>query len=362
MKKQSSLNMQIENQKLLKEVILTHEIWQNENHEFNSYFGGIRNFGEYRSGDTRVLISKEEWKKIHAEKRQIVKETINGLLEAKKVKFDSSIVGLSKSRKIEHIREEREKLQIERNRTIKYSNFDLYDVPRTDWGKVYLRFHPSLEYKAVIDFDKYLEDLENGNQNVFLNDLIGCCRCLQSNITYHARTDTEKKHQDVENMRNRGVRDFLEIRGYEIKDQTQHGISERGKSAGEVDILVKKTINTIIEALNLKNISSVSNTEYLNKHIKKLEDNYDPEGLKEKYLLVYADIKNDNFDRFCENYHTHIDTYSFEFKKTDIKEIPTEEITDTKETITNIKVYQTSHLRESVDVKLFHILVKMPVI
>lgn len=349
--------MQIENQKLLKEVILTHEIWKNENHEFNSYFGGIRNFGEHRYGDTRVLISEEEWKKIHAEKSQIVKETINSLLEAKKVKFDCKIVGLSKNRKIEHIREEREKLQIERNRTIKYSNFDLYDVPRTDWGKVYLRFHPSLEYKAVIDFDKYLENLENGNQNVFLNDLISCCRCLQSDRTYYVRTDKDGTHEDLENKRNRYIKSLLYSKGYIVNDGTQRGISEKGKNSGELDISVVKPINTTIEALNLNSIK----IEYLNNHIKKLEDNYDPEGLKEKYLLVYVDIR-DGFDKFCKKYNTHIDKHSFVFEKTDIKEIPTEEITDTKETITNIKVYQTSHLRESVDVKLLHILVKMPVI
>lgn len=335
--------MQIANQKSKRIIDLTAEIWKNEDHEDNGHFGGIRNFGErtfrIKDDDVTIKISEEEWRKLEEEKRRIIEETIDILLEGRKTKFNKIIQGLAENRKAEYIRQERESLKISRSRTNQYSYFDLYDVPRSYWGIVSLRFHPYIIYKSEIAFDKYLDELESKQENIFFIELIDCCRCLQSNKTYYDKD---------ENTRNRFIRDLLKAKGFNVQDQTQHGQSSTGKSAGEVDLLVENPIYTIIEALNLNSVDST----ILNSHIKKLEENYDPEGLTEKYLLVYAD-KQSKFNDFCTKYHGHIDKHEFEFEKTGIERLPT--------VTTNIRVYQTVHLREGVKVKLFHILVKMPV-
>ncbi len=341
------------NQKSKRIIDLTAEIWKNEDHEDNGHFGGIRNFGErtFRIKDDEVIIkiSEEEWKKIEEEKQRIVNKAVDILVEGKKARFNKIIQGLAENRKADYIRQERESLKISRSRTNQYSYFDLYDVPRLYWGIVTLRFHPYIIYESEIAFDKYLNDLEKGKENIILDELIICCKDLQGNNTYYYKSKVieDQVNKELENSRNRFIRSLLnKVQGFNVKDQTQHGSSASGISPGEIDLLITSPTYTIIEALNLNSVNST----ILNSHIKKLEDNYDPIGLKEKYLLVYVDIKSD-FVKFCVKYYNHIEKHKFEFEKIYIKELPRD--------TTDIRVYQTVHSRHEMEVKIFHVLVKM---
>ena len=91
-----------------------------------------------------------------------------------------------------------------------------------------------------------------------LSDLIKVGERLCSNPTYNGDSS--------ENSINDFFRDTLSLMGYnEVKDQTRHGISNGGKGAGEVDILITKDGKEVAIYEGLK-LSSV-NTSYIDNHI-----------------------------------------------------------------------------------------------
>ncbi len=168
---------------------------------------------------------------------------------------------------------------------------------------------------GILMFKEWLKDKETNDS--FLDELIIACQKLQSDKTYKKT----QENNDLENSRNRFVRNMLRQKGFEVHDQTQEGESPTGKQSGEIDILITKNNSPkyIIEALNLSGLS----TSYLQNHVRKLEDKYDKWGLREKYILVYADLKNGTFDTFVKKYKLYIESEcQFKFACIgDIKEV-----------------------------------------
>ena len=199
---------------------------------------------------------------------------------------------------------------------------------------------------GILMFKEWLKDKETNDS--FLDELIIACQKLQSNITFKRKP---QENNDLENSRNRFIRDFLRPEGCEVKDQTQQGESPTGKQSGEIDILITKNNSPkyIIEALNLSGL----NTSYLQNHVRKLEDKYDKWGLREKYILVYADLKNGTFDTFVQKYKLYIQSEcQFKFARNgDIKEVENEN--------TAIRIFKTTHDRDGKVVFLYHLLVLM---
>lgn len=71
-----------------------------------------------------------------------------------------------------------------------------------------------------------------------LQDLFSVCKSACNNRTYN--------YSRSENEINDYLRDMLGVKGYnQVLDQTRHGISMNGNDAGEVDILLKKTIKKL---------------------------------------------------------------------------------------------------------------------
>lgn len=100
----------------------------------------------------------------------------------------------------------------------------------------------------------------------------------------------------MEDKRNRRIRDDLQMLGYDVKDQTQRGLSGTGRGIGELDLLLyndRKEPWTIIEALR---ISSGTKAEW-NKHLDKLLENYNYFGAPCLYLLTYVDADVTDFQR-----------------------------------------------------------------
>ncbi|KAA5540141.1 hypothetical protein [Adhaeribacter rhizoryzae] len=153
-----------------------------------------------------------------------------------------------------------------------------------------------------------------------------------------------------ENSRTKQILDLLEL-NYNTKDQSQYGISNMGKKPGSVDGVVvdKNRVEYFIEALNLQNL----NKEYIQMHINKLESKYDSKGLKNKFLIVYCNIADSSFEAFFEKFYNYVNSeVQFDYSKLSIEKINSD--------YTNQRIIKTVHLRESIEVNLYHILLKIP--
>lgn len=153
-----------------------------------------------------------------------------------------------------------------------------------------------------------------------LEDIISIANQLCSNASYNIDSQ--------ENSLNDYLRDMLISKGYsELKDQTRHGISQSGRSAGEVDILIAKNgqEKALIEALKLGSVD----TGYIDEHIEKAIGNYNPLGVA-TFVIVY--VNTNNFSEFWKNYRKHISDYHFAETST-TNSVRLEEITQTSATI-----------------------------
>jgi hypothetical protein len=174
------------------------------------------------------------------------------------------------------------------------------------------------------------------------HSIFRACTKLQSNMTYWGSD---------ENSRNTFVRDIVG-ENHNVKDQSLYGESSSGKSSGELDLIIfssgtsEKPL-TICEGLNVESMDRGN----LDKHLKKLESNYDKWGLEEKYLLVYANI-NGSFADFSDRYRDFIENHAFEYKR--------EEKIEPIDGYADLPIYKTSHKREGKRVYLYHFLIKMP--
>lgn len=185
-----------------------------------------------------------------------------------------------------------------------------------------------------------LKSISNKKNNLF-NDVLDACYKMQENKLFWSVD---------ENARTKQILDLLSV-NYFTKDQATYGKSESGKKEGSVDGVIMDNTRTehFIEAFNLNSL----NREVIQRHINKLESNYDAKGLFNKYLLVYCNIKDDKFHKLYSNYLAYINSdLKFKFRKIETSE------TETK--YANIKVVKTRHLREMTPVTLYHLLIKIP--
>ena len=156
-------------------------------------------------------------------------------------------------------------------------------------------------------------------------------------------------HPD-ENSRNTVVALLLETRGFHVKDQTLHGSSASGSRLGELDIKIEDDSGrsvSIIEALNLNSC----NTTEIDNHVGKLLFNYDPSGLKENYILVYASAAD--FAGLCRKYRDHLE-------KIDYKSCPLQgKIEETDTGFGKITAFRARHRCNTGETVLYHLLVEM---
>lgn len=154
-----------------------------------------------------------------------------------------------------------------------------------------------------------------------------------------------------ENTRTKQILDLLSGNFF-TKDQSQYGESETGKKQGSVDGVILDTNSTehFIEAFNLIGL----NRDVIQRHIHKLESNYDAKGLPNKYVLVYCNVEDGTFEKLYKDYLDFIKTeMQFKFETIEVSEIATK--------YSNIREIKSLHKREARDVALCHLLIKMPV-
>lgn len=102
-------------------------------------------------------------------------------------------------------------------------------------------------------------------------------------------------------------RDMLCFKGYEeTKDQTRHGLSQSGKGAGEVDLLLTKAGKEIalFEGLKLNGVRS----QYIDDHIEKAINNYNALGTA---TFVVAYVSCSDFGDFWNRYYEHLENYKY---------------------------------------------------
>lgn len=138
--------------------------------------------------------------------------------------------------------------------------------------------------------------------NAVLSDLVRICERLSTNATY-TRSTSEDSINDF-------IRDALLLMGYcEVKDQTRHGVSESGKNAGEVDILISKDGKevAIFEGMKLDCVAS----DYIDKHISKAIVNYNSLGTA---TFIVAYVSAGDFESFWGRYVEHIKCFQYLLK------------------------------------------------
>lgn len=169
----------------------------------------------------------------------------------------------------------------------------------------------------ILDILNQFAPDESTEQERLLADLVKACGQLQAEKHYWGTK---------ENPRNSYIRNALDNMGYVLRDQTLRGISGGETEEGELDLDIRKYKDvpwTICEALR---VDSGSKTDW-NFHLKKLLDNYNPNGLRFLILLTYVDDEKDKFDQIWNSFKDHIqghDEGGFIFKLDSFKHYQTE--------------------------------------
>ncbi|EKP0297825.1 hypothetical protein ACQXXB_10110 [Aeromonas veronii] len=129
---------------------------------------------------------------------------------------------------------------------------------------------------------------------------------LSAHLSNCIRTmcDRDTLRRVSEDECNDQIRDMMGCCGYLIKDQTRRGVSNRGYSAGEVDLIVEcgKEPYAIIEGLILDSVNQANITTHVTKALTK----YDNLGLRDFFILVY--YRGRNFNDFSSRYYDFIST------------------------------------------------------
>ncbi|MBO0591463.1 hypothetical protein I2486_08585 [Cellulophaga sp. E16_2] len=194
-------------------------------------------------------------------------------------------------------------------------------------------------------FENLFIELLNSNesfiQNDIVNDVLNAAHTMQQNMLYWNVDEDTRTKQVLE----------LLHKNYYTKDQPKYGRSTVGKKAGSVDGVI--SINGreyFIEAFNLDSLKR----GLIKTHIDKLENYYDSKGLKEKFIVIYYNLKTNTFPKAIKKYKDYItDEHTFIYPISDeLEEIEVE--------YTDSRLFKTYHEREGVKVVLYHLLLKFP--
>ncbi len=153
--------------------------------------------------------------------------------------------------------------------------------------------------EPILSTDEERLNADLSAANTVLCDLVKISERLSTNATY--------KKETPENSINDYFRDALLLMGYsEVKDQTRHGISQTGKDAGEVDILISKEGKeiAILEGLKLTHVDST----YISTHISKAIVNYNALGTA-TFIIAY--VSSNDYESFWDRYTNYLEEYHY---------------------------------------------------
>ncbi|MDO5968279.1 COR domain-containing protein [Flavivirga aquimarina] len=215
-----------------------------------------------------------------------------------------------------------------------------------DLGKSYIDCQVSAERVEIKEILSGYKSKQT--KRLLIRDFIDAFSQLQ---TRHITL--QKMNEDERNTYlNTLLKPYLIKRGFISQEQSRRGKSETGKGIGELDILIEEiegTPITIFEGFNLNSLA----TSIIKKHLKKAILNYDPNGLKEKYIGIYCEAKN--FNNLADKYFKYIK----EFDMPGITIIDSEDLSKVYVKAPEIKVFRTSYNRNKEKLVLYHILVNL---
>ena len=163
--------------------------------------------------------------------------------------------------------------------------------------------------KRVIDYKdvaRRYNDIRPKIKGDLLPNILKALSLMQNNKFYYK---TPENSQDLENLRNTYVSEKALMAGYICNDQQPGGTGEGGRRPGERDIVFRnKNGNDILiyEGLNLAG----SGTANADRHLHKLMENYNPQGLPYGVLVTYVDCERTKFSQITDEYQKHIIGYS----------------------------------------------------
>ncbi len=217
-------------------------------------------------------------------------------------------------------------------------------------NQIIRKFEKEIDNLDIIDYI-LLTDLQNIDaigynkiQKKLFSDI------LKMSVDIQTR---HKNQNNDEDQYNNLFQSLLSFSGYIAHDQAQRGTTKDNKRPGELDIQILTKENlpiSIFEAFVIKSVES----DYIKEHLVKLSENYDPNGLRYNYAIIYA--KNKNFAKFWERYKTFVP--SIEFKNL-LMTKKVEDITNRHPQFAGIKIGLTKHDNRGSIVIIYHIFMDM---
>ena len=138
----------------------------------------------------------------------------------------------------------------------------------------------------------------------FLESIVSALREMQNNMNFYS-CDEDFRNSFVTVQ----LKAQLKGTGYTCSEQQRAGVGATGKAPGERDIVVKDENgqeSLIYEGMNLSGF----NRTYIDKHIKKVLVNYNPQGLRYSVLVTYLECGRDQFMSFTDKYRKHIEGFA----------------------------------------------------
>lgn len=177
-------------------------------------------------------------------------------------------------------------------------------------------------------------------------------------IEISTRILERKNTKKIENLLNDDITDLLRTKGYSVTDQTRSGASGTSANtsdAGEIDIMIRNNRGmpiSIIECFRLESCGEKNTV--VDKHIDKLLNNYDTNGIKRNFIIVFSEAKSftklwDNYTRYLNDLNDK-DNFSSNIPFCGLTRKP--ELT---EGYTDLKVVIARHEREGEEIEVVHI-------
>jgi hypothetical protein len=226
----------------------------------------------------------------------------------------------------------------------------LYLEETFDINKIIRNFQKNKDDLSIVDLLllETLRDKKSVNydklHNKLRDDIIKMALHIQSK---------HKTANNSEDQYNSLFESLLKFSDYKTQPQTQLGQSSTGKTMGELDIMIFTNDDiplSIFEAFKLKSTESKT----IIKHLKKLSENYDPNGIKINYAVIYS--KADDFSDLWKKYKKFVLTIDLEYK---IINGQFHDVTTNYEQFAAMKIGYTEHLNRGSKVKVYHIFMDM---
>lgn len=210
------------------------------------------------------------------------------------------------------------------------------------------------EIKALDDIDVpilvALEELSRMKSSAYENE-----RKKLLELLIWASSEIQSKHRIYNNNEDQfnSVFHTLMSKDFKVENQSQRGITLSGRSFGELDVEVFTKNGyplSIVEGLVISTIDK----KYISDHLIKLTKNYDPNGLKQNFAIIYA--KHKNFPVFWDKYKNFVSSFQFPHEMTSSGII---DISNNYPSFANIRIGLTEHKRNDCILEVYHIFMNM---